>query len=684
MTLEEKIGQMTQLTVAAVATRDPSGAIRFDAAKLREAIVDRHVGSMLNIIDVAQTLDQWHAVVGQIQEVAAGTRLRIPVIYGIDSVHGANFTRGATIFPHNIGLAATFDPGLVRETAEITARETLASGLPWNFAPVLDAGRQPVWPRFYETFGEAPHLVAELGRAAILGLQSSGRVAATMKHFVGYSGSRTGRDRTPAALSERDVREHYLPPFRAAIEAGAQTVMINSGEIDGMPVHASRYWVTHVLREELGFTGVAVTDYADVLFLHTRHRVAPTIRDAVRLIVEAGIDVCMAPDNYAFADHLLALVRDGTISSRRIDASVTRILSLKVRLGLFSAWHPDPCAVLATPAARDVARRAARESLTLLKNDGILPLRRDARVLVTGPGATSLTMLNGGWTYSWQGTDASIYPSGIATLADAVGRYTSNVVAAGQDADVAIVAVGEDAYAEWLGDIADLTLPEPQRRLVTDLAGAGVPVVLVLAEGRPRIIQDIADVARGILMAYWPGMEGADAIANVLFGETNPSGRLPFTYPRHPHALLLDDHRFTETLDASLERGPGGFAPQWLLGTGLSYTTFDYADLRLGRSVLRAGERLTVRVTITNTGDRAGRETALLFTRQHYASLTPAVRRLKGFDSVTLEPGASHTFAFTLEERDLSYVGQDGRPVIEPGAFDVMIGPLTGTFSLAR
>lgn len=693
MTLEEKVGQMTQLTISALAAdkaRQLPDRIVLDSAKLREALVTRHIGSLLNVLDGALPLDGWRALIKQVQDVAVTeTRLGVPVLYGLDFVHGANYTRGGTIFPHNIGLAATFDPALVREAGEVTGRDALAAGMPWVFAPVLDVGRQPLWPRFYETFGEDPYLGARLGRAAVEGIQESGRVSASMKHYVAYSGPRSGRDRTPADLSEREVREYYLPPFRAAVAAGAGTVMVNSGEIDGMPVHASHHWLTDVLRGELGFQGVIVTDWNDVTFLHTRHHVAPTMRDAVRMAVDAGIDLCMTPDNYEFTDQLLALVRDGTIPERRIDESVRRILTLKATLGLLDA--PVPPWVAPSSASRTLAQRAARESITLLKNDGVLPLRPGARVLVTGPGAASLTALNGGWTYTWQGTDPSRFPAGSLTVLDAIRQHAhvvryavdiDSAARAAKDVDVAVVVLGEDAYAEWFGDISDLTLPAAQLRLAEAVQATGTPTVLVLLEGRPRIIREIAGAARGIVMAYWPGMDGAGAIADVLFGATNPSGRLPFTYPKYPNALIPYDHKFTETLNASEPRGPGGFDPQFEFGSGLSYTTFAYHDLRLDRTVLRSGERLTVTITVTNTGQRAGRESVLLFTHQHYASVTPAVRRLRGFDAVELAPGESKAVSFTLTDDDLRFVDQGGKSVVEPGEFDVMVGGLTSTFSV--
>lgn len=707
MTLEEKVGQMTQLTVGAfTAPGSPqSDSIRLDPAKLRAAIVDRHIGSILNVVGGALSVDAWHAAIHQIQSVAMrDTRLAIPVLYGIDFVHGANYTRGGTIFPQNIGMAATFDTALARRAGEITAAEAYGSGIAWNFAPVLDVGRQPLWPRFYETFGEDPWLASLLGRAEVEGMQRSGHVAATLKHYLGYSNPRSGHDRTPAYMTVREVRESYLPPFAAAVRAGARAVMVNSGEIDGEPLHASRFWLTDVLRGELGFDGVIVSDWADIDNLYSRHHVAPSEKEAVRMAVMAGIDMSMTPDNFRFQDQLLELVREGAIPESRIDQSVRRILTLKAELGLFDAPFPDDAAgdVVGGARAAEAARQAARESITLLKNEGgVLPLRRDARILVTGPAANSLTALNGGWTYTWQGADASQLPDNARTLVEALRRRAPNVTFVGgaafgdsidpasaaraaRDADVAVVAVGENAYAETPGNIDDLTLPEPQLRLVEGIEATGTPVVLVLVEGRPRVISRVADGARAIVMAYWPGMQGGEAIADVLFGDWNPGGKLPFTYPRYPDALMTYDHKYTESLnpDGVPAPGPGGFDPQFELGTGLSYTTFRYSALRLGARELAPGGSITVTVTVTNTGSRAGDETVLLFVHQRFASITPAVRRLRGFRRVTLRPGESKEVSFALTGDDLTFIGRDGRPVLEPGVFDVMVGGLTATFTV--
>lgn len=706
MTLDEKIGQMTQLTIETVAAPpavEKNGFLALDAAKLRHAIVDRHIGSLLNTTDAALSVEGWHALITQIQDVATKeTRLHIPIIYGIDFVRGAVYTQTGTQFPENIAMGATFDSALAMREGEITGREAFASGLRWNFAPVLDVGRQPLFPRFYETFGEDPLIAAKLGAAEIRGMQATGRVSATLKHYLGYSGPRSGRDRTPADISEREVREHFLPSFRAGVKAGAGAVMVNSGELDGVPLHANHYWLTDVLRKELGFDGVIVTDWQDIEFLHTRHHVAPTMRDAVRMAIEAGIDVSMTPYTFDFEDTLAALVKDGVIPVRRIDESVRRILTLKMALGLFQSPYPDVAAErqVGSPESRAVALRAAREAITLLKNDSaVLPLRTSARVLVTGPAANSKTALNGGWSYTWQGADASKVPASEPTLLDEIRRRAANTtyvpgasftaatdsgiasaVAAAKNADIAIVAVGEDAYAEWIGDISDLTLPEPQLRLARAIEATGTPTVLVLVEGRPRVIQPIVDEARGIVMAYWPGPQGAEAISDVLFGTVNPSGRLPFTYPRAVNELIPYDHRLSEDLEKGYDRHPGGFDPQFQFGDGLSYTTYRFDSLRVAEPVLGPGQSLHVSVRVTNTGARAGETPILLFSRQRYASITPPVRRLRGIQRVALEPGQSRTLRFTLTRDELAFVGQDRKLHLEPGMFDVMVGNQSAAF----
>ncbi|QXD15450.1 glycoside hydrolase family 3 C-terminal domain-containing protein [Rhodocaloribacter litoris] len=713
MTLEEKVGQMTQLTLQAVARAQPAqGAgdrlVELDPEKLREVLVTYHVGSLLNVVDHAQPLAHWQRLITQIQDVATqATRLGIPVIYGIDAVHGANYLIGGTLFPHNIGLAATFDTSLAYRAGRITTFETRASGIPWNFAPVLDLGRQPLWPRFYETFGEDVLLASAMGAATIRGFQAVppgglAPVAACAKHYVGYSAPASGKDRTTALIPERTLREYFLPPFRAAVEAGVKTVMVNSGDVNGIPVHASRYLLTDVLRGELGFEGVVVTDWEDIVKLHTVHRTAASIKEATRQALEAGIDMSMTPYDVRFYHDVLALVREGVLSEERIDDSVRRILRLKFELGLFRDPYPPavPEAAIHTADFEATALEVARRSLTLLENEGdLLPLRPGSRVLVTGPAAHSLTALNGGWTYTWQGRDASLFP-GKPTLLEALRERLGEervvyvpgttfdavldleaAAAVARTVDVAVVAVGEDAYAEKPGDLDDLALPEAQRALVQAVTATGTPVVLVLVEGRPRLLGRAADAATAVLMAYWPGMEGGRAIAEVLAGDANPSGKLPFTYPRHPHDLLPYDHPVSSSFNIWLNEQTA-FRPQWPFGHGLSYTTFSYEDLRVERSTLSLTDTLYVHVTVRNTGDRAGWETVLLFVADEYASVAPPVRRLRAFRPVHLEPGQARPVTFSVPVHDLAFVGPENTRVVEPGTFRVEVGPLSDRFEV--
>lgn len=707
MTLEEKVGQMTQLEIGMVTTgRDQ--AIKIDPAKLEKAVAKYGVGSILNVAEQALPLERWHEIIGQIQGAAQKTRLRIPVVYGIDTIHGANYVRGATLFPQPLAMAATWNPELMMRASEVAAAETRAAGIPWNFSPVLDVGRQPLWPRLYETFGEDPYLAKVMGVATVRGYEGDGvssqrRTAACLKHYVGYSLPLSGRDRTPAWIPEMYLREYFLPPFQAAIEAGASTIMVNSGEVNGVPVHASRYILTDILRGELGFRGVAVSDWEDIKKMVNIHRVAATEKEATRTAVMAGVDMSMVPSDYSFADHLVALAREGAVPQARIDEAVRRILTFKFELGLFENPVPSESlkAGFATPESRALSLEAAREAMTLLKNtNNLLPLARDRKVLVTGPTADSLIPLNNGWTYVWQGTKAELYPADRPTILGAVrakagaGNVTyvpgatldkeldiAAAVAAAKTADVNIVCLGEGGYAETPGNISDLTLDEAQLKLAAAIIAAGKPVVLVLAEGRPRIINRIADGAAAILMAYNPGNEGGQAVADVLFGDYNPGGRLPFTYPRYPNALLTYDHKTFEKQDTSF--GLTAFNPQFEFGHGLSYTKFKYGDLRLSRKTLGEGDKLTVSVTVTNAGARAGKEVVQVYLRDLVASITPPDKRLKRFAKIQLEPGEARTLTFELARDDLAFIGPANRPLVEPGEFEVLVGGLNEKFTLA-
>jgi beta-glucosidase len=721
MTLEEKVGQMTQLAISMVATGKDQD-IRIDPVKLEKAMVQYGVGSILNVADQALTVDRWQEMIRQIQEAATKkSRLGIPFIYGIDSIHGANYVQGATLFPQEIGMAATWNPELMKRSAEISAMETRAAGIPWSFSPVLDLGRQPLWPRFWETFGEDPYLASVMGVAFVRGMEGSDvaspdRVATSLKHYVGYSFPLTGRDRTPAWIPENYLREYFLPPFAASITAGARTIMVNSAEINGVPGHINHHILTDILRDELGFKGFVVSDWEDIKKLVTIWRVAATEKEATRMAVMAGIDMSMVPHDYSFSDSLIALVKEGAVPQSRIDEAVRRILRVKFELGLFEKPMPDVAlkAKVGLPESRRVSLQAAHESMTLLKNtNNLLPLSRNRKVLVTGPTADSLISLNNGWTYVWQGSEPSLYPKDRLTIRGAieakagkanvtyvagtsikVGTGPSNstptdveaevdipaAVRAAQAVDVVVLCLGEGSYTETPGNITDLTLGEPQLKLAHAIQATGKPVVLVLVEGRPRIINRIVDKAGAILLAYNPGNEGGQAVADVLFGDFNPSGKLPFTYPRTPNGLINYDHKAFETEDTAF--GNVAFKPQFEFGEGLSYTTFAYRDLRLSQKTLSGNEELSVSVTVSNTGQRAGQEVVLLYTSDLVASLAPAVKRLKRFAKIYLEPGQSRTLTFKLRRDDLTFINSNNKPIAEPGDFDVLVGGLKDRFTL--
>lgn len=708
MTLEEKVGQMTQLTLQAVSSQRGTSeqAHRLDREKLEEALLQHHVGSILNVWDIAFSVDEWQELITNIQDVVLEkSRLKIPVIYGIDSVHGANYTKEATLFPQNIAMAATWNPDLVREAARITALETRASGIPWNFSPVLDMGRQPLWSRFFETFGEDPYLVSRLGAAAIEGYQgddvSSGeRVAATLKHYLGYGQPLSGRDRTPAWIPKRFLYEYSVPPFQAAIEAGAQTIMINSGEINGIPVHASYEILTVLLREELGFKGVAVTDWEDILKLVTVHRVAHDEKEAVYQAVAAGIDVSMTPYSPSFAGVLAELVREGRISESRIDQSVRRILKLKYDLGLFDSPYPDPDlkARVGSPESQEVSLRAAEEAVTLLKNEGnALPLPETARLLVTGPAARSLPAIYGSWTYTWQGNDPQAYPEDAEDLLTALQAHFGEarttylegaswseprdldaVRRAAADHEAVLVCVGEPASTEKPGDIVDLMMSDAQLDLIRAAAEGGKPVILVLAQNRPRIIQPVAELVSAVVHLYQSGPYAGRALAGVLTGEVNPSGRLPFTYPQYTGGIVPYDRKHSEDVDATPE--VRGYDPQFEFGYGISYTTFEYSNLTLNKSEISSGDSIEVAVTVRNAGTRRGKEVVQLYLSDLVASVTPSVKRLKGFQKVDLAPGQSDTVRFTIGPAEMSFIGMDNVPIVEPGEFRVRAGDLEASF----
>jgi beta-glucosidase len=708
MTLEEKVGQMTQVTIQAVSAVQGTAtqAHKLDPTKLEEAIVNYHVGSILNVYDAAHSVDYWHEVITQIQDAATQkTRLGIPIMYGIDAIHGANYTREATLFPQSIAMAATRNTELMKKNGEITAYEVRASGIPWNFNPVLGVGRSPLWSRLFETFGEDPYLVSMMGEAYIKGLEGENndvgapdKVAACMKHYLGYSFPMSGKDRTPAWIPERMLRDIFLPPFQKAVEAGVHTVMVNSSEINGIPAHSDHYILSEILRNELGFKGFVVSDWQDINNLYTRDKVASSRKEAVRMAVMAGVDMSMVPYDYSFYNDLLELAKEGEVPQSRIDEAVGRILRVKFRLNLFENPYPDKSmkAKVGSAEFAAVSLQAAREALTLLKNNGnSLPLDKNQKVLVTGPTANMRSLLNSGWTYTWQGNEESLYPKNKKTILEAIqakigeenvtylpGSTIDTLIdvdkaaEAAKKADVAIVCIGEQAYCETPGNIHDLTLPRAQLDLVAAIQKTGTPVVLVLVEGRPRIITPVVDKSTAILMAYLPGPEGGQAVADVLFGDFNPCGKLPFTYPRNPNDLVCYDHKPLERDD------PNKMDPLYPFGHGLSYTTFEYSSLELQPKAIDQNEPVNIKVTVKNTGSRAGREVVELYLSDLYRSVSPPVKQLKRFTAVQLQPGESRTIEFSLDKKDFSFSGRDGKYTVEPGEFKVAAGNLSSVFEL--
>lgn len=712
MTLEEKVGQMTQVTFAVIAKGgwgNQDGSV--DPAALKKAVVDHKVGSILNTTAHALSVATWRQVMTQIQDEVKNTRLKIPVIYGLDAIHGQTYTLNSTLFPQNIAQAASRNPELTSKIAKVTANELRASGVRWNFAPVLDIGRQPLWSRFPETYGEDVYIGKTFGAAAIRayeedGLKNPTAVASCMKHYLAYSASRTGKDRTPIYMSEMELREYYLPQFREAVKAGSSTIMINSSEINGIPVHADKYLLTDVLRKELGFQGVVVTDWEDIIRLHTRHNVASTPRQAVVLAINAGIDMSMVPGDFSFYDLLLEAAKNKEVPMSRIDDAVRRILMLKMKVGLFDNPYPEAGTEqnFGKSSYQDLALETAREAMTLLKNENnILPLSKSSKVLVAGPSAQSISALNGCWSYTWQGREEQWYPSDSKTIfqaiADKIG--TANVTTtsvkgfpntanfdadklkeAAGTADVIILCLGEDAYAESPGNTEDLALPDNQINLIKAAVSSGKPVIVVLTEGRPLFITKQEPQMKGILMAYWSGKKTAEAVADVLFGDYNPSGRLPFSYPRSMGEVVLYDRKPTEEVrEVFNDNVNTGYKPLFAFGHGLSYTSFSYGDIRLNTKQLKGAGKLTVTVTVTNTGKTDGKHSVELYTRDMYASITPSMKRLRAFKKISLKAGESQEVSFTIDKNDLAFVNAQLKTVTEAGDFEIMIGDKKASFT---
>ena len=712
LTLEEKVGQMTQVTSHLYLKDNSSDEI--DPKKLAKAVVNKKVGSILNVKTHAFSIKKWDEVIGAIQGQVLKTKNKIPVLYGIDSIHGATYVKGATLFPHNIGMAATRNNDLVAAAAKITAIETRAAGIPWNFDPVFDVGRVPAWARFEETFGEDPYLCGQMAGAAVTAyqgddLRAPDTVAACMKHFLAYSSPDSGHDRTPTNISENQLREIFLPPFQEAVNRGVATVMINSGEINGVPVHGSYKLLTTILRKELKFKGLAVTDWEDIIRLHTRHRIAATPKEAVGIAINAGIDMSMVPFDFSFTKYLIELVKEGIVPMKRIDEAVTRILQLKKDLGLFE----NPLGKGSEPVKLNTAERqqtslkAAHATMTLVKNGkgkkSSLPLSKKTKILLAGPAANNVSCLHGSWSWTWQGKEIGQYPKSVKTIHKALttklgkgnvicfskSKYEAadnfnikKLQAAAKKVDQIVLCLGEDAYAEGPGYSPTLLLDDRQMALATAAMQTGKPVILVMVQGRPRIIRTLVPDAAAILLAYRPGPLGAEAIVESLLGENNPSGKLAFSYPRYSNDLQTYDHKYSAEVQ-ELEPAiitDGGYNPQWAFGHGLSYTEFEYGKLKLSKKNIKKGDILKVTTSVKNIGKRAGAIGVDCFVRDCYASVTPAVKRLKRYASVELAKGEERKIVFELNEQDLSFIGQDGKRIVEAGDFEVMVGGMVGKF----
>ncbi len=706
MTLEEKVGQMTQLSIQAFAKTHGTSTEKFqvDDSKLKEAIEKYHIGSILNVYDVALSVDDWNKLISDIQDDAVkDTRLKIPILYGIDAIHGATYTIGSTLFPQAINMAATFNKELVKKEGEITALEVRASGIPWIYYPVMDLGRQPLWPRLWETFGEDVYLASQMGKNYIEGAQGNDigapdKVGTCLKHFVGYSFPLDGKDRTPAWIPERMMKEYFLPPFQAGVDAGAPTVMVNSSDVNGIPGHSNYHLLTEVLKNKMKFKGFVDSDWQDIERLYTRDKVAASPEDAVRMAVMAGVDMSMVPLDFSFYNILIKLVKEGKVPIARIDDAVSRILRVKFQMGLFDNPYPDENLKkqFASASSEQTNLEASEESISLVKNENnFLPLSKNIKVLVTGPTANLLSPLNGGWTITWQGNEESLYPKDKPTILSAIEEKigaanvtyipgstfdslldVGNAVNAARKVDAVILCLGEKAYCETPGNIDDLTLDDAQLELAKAVIAAGKPVILVMIEGRPRIINKIVAGSKSILIGFLPGMEGGRALTNIIFGDANPSGRLSVTYPRFPNALYHYDYKPLEIEEGNV------YNPQWDFGYGLSYTKFSYSDLKLNKNIIKKGQDIEVSVIIKNTGSIGGKKSILLYLSDMIGSISRPVKQLKGFDKIYLMPNESKEVKFVIKPEQLSFIGRENKRIVEPGQFKVTIGNLTKEFTL--
>ncbi|WP_418332795.1 glycoside hydrolase family 3 N-terminal domain-containing protein [Segatella sp.] len=712
LTLEEKIGQMMELVTDLFGANDKNGVFYIDEHKTDSILSRYKIGSILNAPNTcAPTAKQWEKYIAQIQKISM-KRIGIPCVFGLDQNHGSTYTQGGTLFPQNINVAATFNREIARRSAEATAYETRAVSIPWTYSPTVDLGRDARWPRIWENFGEDCYLSSEMGKAMVYGFQGEDpnnidqyHIATSMKHFMGYGVPWTGKDRTPAYISPADLREKHFAPFLAGLQAGALTVMVNSASVNGVPMHANKEFLTGWLKEETGWDGVLITDWADINNLYTREMVAKDKKDALRIAINAGIDMIMEPYSCDACGYLVELVKEGKIPVSRIDDACRRVLRMKYRLDLFK----NPTQKLKNypkfggEEFAKLALEGATESMVLLKNEGnILPLQHGKKILLTGPNANQMRCLNGGWSYTWQGHRADEFAGKYNTIYEAFcneygkenvilnqgvtynekGKYweenepqIQEAVAAAKDADVIVACIGENSYTETPGNLTDLWLSENQRNLVKALAQTGKPVILVLNEGRPRLIADIEPLAQGIINILIPGNMGGDALANLVSGKSNFSGKMPYTYPKEINSLANYDFKKSEevgTMEGAYDYN-AKITQQWGFGYGLSYTTYKYSNLEVSQSDFRHGDIIKVSVDVKNTGKVAGKESVLLFSSDLIASMVPDGRRLRAFDKVELQPGETKTMTFELKADDLAFVGWNGKWRLEEGDFKLMI-----------
>ena len=712
LTLEEKIGQMMELVTDLFGANDKNGVFYIDEHKTDSILSRYKIGSILNAPNTcAPTAKQWEKYIAQIQKISM-KRIGIPCVFGLDQNHGSTYTQGGTLFPQNINVAATFNREVARKSAEATAYETRAVSVPWTYSPTVDLGRDARWPRIWENFGEDCYLSSEMGKAMVYGFQGEDpnnidqyHIATSMKHFMGYGVPWTGKDRTPAYISPADLREKHFAPFLAGLQAGALTVMVNSASVNGVPMHANKEFLTGWLKEETGWDGVLITDWADINNLYTREMVAKDKKDALRIAINAGIDMIMEPYSCDACGYLVELVKEGKIPMSRIDDACRRVLRMKYRLDLFK----NPTQKLKNypkfggEEFAKLALEGATESMVLLKNEGnILPLQHGKKILLTGPNANQMRCLDGGWSYTWQGHRADEFAGKYNTIYEAFcneygkenvilnqgvtynekGKYweenepqIQEAVAAAKDADVIVACIGENSYTETPGNLTDLWLSENQRNLVKALAQTGKPVILVLNEGRPRLIADIEPLAQGIINILIPGNMGGDALANLVSGKSNFSGKMPYTYPKEINSLANYDFKKSEevgTMEGAYDYN-AKITQQWGFGYGLSYTTYKYSNLKVSQSDFRHGDIIKVSVDVKNTGKVAGKESVLLFSSDLIASMVPDGRRLRAFDKVELQPGETKTMTFELKADDLAFVGWNGKWRLEEGDFKLMI-----------